>query len=148
MFLVCGGRCVNVLLIPPFRSQDRKQLWLLSLARSGGGGVTFDHVLDVDPIRSQHGTQVSIVHSFHQELIWVVALEFIPCLVEESHEWTKLYQVGWHCGSSWWIHDGGTGQWLWTILASDGGSWSWGQLTIDWLQQDSLIYSVPPLLKT
>ena len=40
---------------------------------------------------------------------------------------------------------GGTGQWLWTILASDGGSWSWGQLTIDWLQQDSLIYSVPPL---
>ena len=43
---------------------------------------------------------------------------------------------------------GGTGQWLWTILASDGGSWSWGQLTIDWLQQDSLIYSVPPLLKT
>ena len=42
---------------------------------------------------------------------------------------------------------GGTGQWLWTILASDGGSWSWGQLTIDWLQQDSLIYSVPPLQK-
>ena len=39
---------------------------------------------------------------------------------------------------------GGTGQWLWTIVASDGGSWSWGQLTIDWLQQDSLIYSVPP----
>ena len=35
---------------------------------------------------------------------------------------------------------GGTGQWLWTIVASNGGSWSWGQLTIDWLQQDSLIY--------
>ena len=29
---------------------------------------------------------------------------------------------------------GGTGQWLWTLVASDGGSWSWGQ-------QDSLMYS-------
>ena len=30
--------------------------------------------------------------------------------------------------------NGGTGQWLWTIVASDldGGSWSWWQLTIDY----------------
>ena len=41
---------------------------------------------------------------------------------------------------------GGTGQSLWTIVASDGGSWSWGQLSIDWLQQDSLIYSIPQFI--
>ena len=53
------------------------------------------------------------------------------------------------------VHDrGGSWWWIlmaaldndWTIVASDGGSWSWWQLTIDWLQQDSLIYSIPQFI--
>ena len=40
--------------------------------------------------------------------------------------------------------DGGTGQWLWTIVASDldGGSWSWWLLTIDYDYNKTASYTI------
>ena len=90
------------------------------------------------------------------EIMWQVSLQLTywwrDWVKTEPHEiWTleaRINSLGSDSANILRILVEARGLLLWTILASDGGSWSWGQLTIDWLQQDSLIYSVPPLLKT
>ena len=113
------------------------------------GGVT---VSCSAPVR---GSQPITPHKYETagDLQYRYSIKFqeninIPCILYRVGIWWQVVVDRDRGGSSWWILvaalDSDCGLYWHPMVDHDRG----GKLTIDWLQQDSLIYSVPPLLKT